>query len=116
MEKDKTFNKMKKTLIAYEKEYKKHPNFKEKLSLATKIFEIYKSKAEEPLRNMQAALTVYLDSVKESEQAFKELFELLAILDMKDLRLIDKKADAYLRTFKKMLNNSLKEVYDAHNS
>lgn len=110
------YEKLKSTLLAFEAEYKKHPDFKKKMAVATKIINSYKAMAEEPLKTVQASLTVLTDSMKECEQLYSELFSLLNILDMKDLKLIDKTADAYLTVFKKMLSDSLKDLCNACNS
>lgn len=114
--KNTTYEELKNSLSAYEAEYKKHPDFKKKIGIATRLINTYKAKSEEPLKNMQAALTVCMNSIKEYEQIYNELFSLLDILDMKDLKLVDKTADAYLRVFKKMISDSLKELNNACNS
>ena len=79
------------------------------------ILNLYKAKAEEPLKVLQASLTVCMNSIKECNQIYKELYELLGILDMKDLKLVDKTADAYLTTFKKMISDGMKELYNECN-
>lgn len=116
MEKKNTaYEDLKNTLLAFEAEYKKHPDFKKKIAVATKLINSYKAMAEEPLKNVQASLTVLTNSMKECEELYNQLFSLLNILDMKDLKLIDKTADAYLTVFKKMLSDSLKDLCNVCN-
>lgn len=106
---------LKNNLVKFEKSYKKHPDFKKKIAVANKILNLYKAKAEEPLKVLQASLTVCMNSIKECNQIYEELYELLGILDMKDLKLVDKTADAYLTTFKKMISDGMKDLYNECN-